>query len=172
MYFAHELKKARRKMSFTQRELGVKVGVDQSRISSYESGEYVPSDIAASISRVLKSPRLRLALSSEVGADIVNIPPLMNVNEDVVNVLDVVIEEAEEVIIAGKRLKKMIRNKSSRLDFTEIEFDEVLELEEQIADLIPCVKLHFIRMVEVFDLDLTRVEKRMKSKLKRKKLIN
>lgn len=172
MCFGNMLKQVRNDNNMTQKTLAHMVGVDQSRISAYESGEIVPNDIAINIIKVLNSPRLTMALSSERKSEVVNIPSLNNVNENVVNVLDVVMEEAEEVLIAGKALKKIIRNKKNKEDFTNLEMEQVMILEEQIADLLPCVRLHFVTMAEVFGLDIGRIEKRMINKLKRKKLIN
>lgn len=172
MNFAHMLKKVRVENNVTQKYLALEVGVDQSRISAYENGEEIPNDVALNIIKVLNSPRLSLAYSGLRKSEVVNVPMPNNVNDDVVNVLDVVMEEAEEVLEAGKLLKKIIRNKKCREDFTDLEMERVLELEEQIADLIPCIKMHFVRMAEAFDLDIRRLEKRMYSKMKRKNLIN
>lgn len=172
MNFAHMLKKVRTESQMTQKGLALEVGVDQSRISAYENGEEIPNDVALNIISVLNSPRLSLAFSIERRSEVVNIPTPDNVNDDVVNVLDVVMEEAEEVLVAGKLLKKIIRNKKCRADFTDQEMDQVLELEEQIADLIPCIRLHFVRMAEAFDLDIKRLEQRMYLKFKRKHLID
>jgi len=172
MSFGHELRKVRKERNMTQLALASCVGVDQSRISAYESGEDVPGDIVSNLSRILNSPRLSVAYAAEKRVDVINIPTLVNVNEDVINVLDVVMEEAEEVLTAGKMLKKLIRNKKSKEDFTDMEMEKVLQYEEQIADLIPCLRLHFIRMAEVFDLDIKRVEQRMVMKLKRLNLLN
>lgn len=171
MSFANKLKETRKSKGFSQKELAFKVGVDQSRISAYEAGDDIPNDVAMNIIQVLNSPRLSLEYSSQMKSDVINMPTLNNVNEDVVNVLDVVMEEAEEVIDAGKKLKKLIRNKTSREDFTDFEFEEVLKLEEQVADLMPCLRLHFVVMAEVFDMNIERLEKRMIMKFKKKKLI-
>lgn len=171
MCFATKLREVRKERKMTQRTLANEVGVDQTRISAYESGEEVPSDIAINIIRVLNSPRLSLALSATKRSEVINIPILNNVNEEVVNVLDVVIEEADELITAGNKLKKIIRNKKSKEDFEDHEIEEVLKLEEQVADLIPCLRLHFVTMAETFDLDIDRLEKRMVMKYKRKKYI-
>lgn len=171
MDFANMLKKIRLERSITQKLLALEVGVDQSRISAYENGEEIPNDVALNIINVLNSPRLSLAFSDLRKSDVVNIPMPSNINDDVVNVLDVVMEEAAEILEAGNSLKKVIRNKKCREDFTDQEMDDVLELEEQIADLIPCIKMHFVRMAEIFDLDISRLEKRMYAKMKRKKLI-
>lgn len=172
MSFGHELKRVRKEHNMTQLALARCVGVDQSRISAYEAGEEVPGDIVSNLAKVLNSPRLSVAYAADKRVDVINIPTLVNANEDVVNVLDVVMEEAEEVLEAGKKLKKLIRNKRSKEDFTEIEMEKVFMYEEQIADLIPCIRLHFVRMAEVFDLDISRVEQRMIMKLKRLNLLN
>ena len=171
MNFANMLKKIRVDRGFTQKFLAIEVGVDQSRISAYENGEDIPNDVALNIINVLNSPRLSLAFSDLRKSDVVNIPMPHNINDDVVNVLDVVMEEASEILEAGNSIKKIIRNKKSKSDFTEQEMEDVLELEEQIADLIPCIKMHFVRMAEVFDLDIGRLEKRMIMKFKKKKLL-
>jgi transcriptional regulator with XRE-family HTH domain len=172
MSFAHILKEIRKTKNMTQRSLALEVGIDQSRISAYEAGEEIPNDIALNIIKVLNSPRLSLAFSDLRKSEVINIPTPTNINDDVVNVLDVVIEEAEELIVAGAALKRIIRNKKCEGDFTDIEMDEVLKLEEQIADLIPCLRIHFIRMAECFNLDISRLESRMFYKFKSKNLIN
>lgn len=165
------LRAIRTESGFTQRQLANEVGVDQSRISAYENGEDIPADIAVNISRVLKSPRLKQAISISKKSQVVSVPILNNVNEDPVVILDSLIEEAEEMIEASKKLKKLIRNKKNHIDFTDMELDLVLELEEQIADIIPCTQLHFIRMAECYKIDLDRVESRMLMKLKKKKYL-
>ncbi len=171
MCFANKLREVRKEKGFTQKSLAKEVGIDQSRVSAYEAGEDIPNDIIINIIKVLNSPRLTLEYASKMHSEVVNIPTLNNVNEDVVNVLDVVMEEAEEMIAAGRRLKKIIRNKRTRSDFEESELEEVLELEEQIADLIPCLRLHFITMSENFDFDIAKLEKRMEMKLREKNLL-
>ena len=162
------LKKIRTEAGLTQRQLANEIGIDQSRISAYENGEYIPADLAVSISRVLKSPRLKHEMSIDKKIQVLSIPILNNVNEDPVVIIDSLIEEANELIESSIALKKMIRNKRSALDLVAMEVEKILELEEQIADIIPCVQLHFVRMAECFALDLDRVEKRMLMKLKKK----
>lgn len=172
MSFANVLREQRELAAVTQKQIAHAVGVDQSRISAYENGAEVPTDIAINIIKYLNSPRLSLALSADRRSEVINVPLPNRVNEDVVNVLDVVMEEAEEVLTAGRELKKMIRNKSSRSDLTDIEYNRMLQLEEQIADLVPCLRMHFVRMAEVFDLDIKRVESRLVLKFKQKKIMN
>lgn len=163
------LKEIRKNAGFTQRTLANEVGVDQSRISAYERGEDIPADVAVNISRVLNSPRLKQAISFEKKSQVVCIPLLNNVNEDPVVIIDSLIEEAEELIESAIILKKLIRNKKGPEDIEPFELEKILDLEEQIADIIPCTQLHFIRMAEVFKLDIGRIENKMIMKLKKKK---
>lgn len=168
----HEiLKETRVNAGLTQRQLASKVNVAQCRISAYENGESIPNDIAIEISRALKSPRLRQAISYELRNQIISIPILNNVNDDPIVVLDSLVEEAGELIESSMKLKKLIRNKTSFENLTEVELEKIMSFEEQIADIIPAVQLHFVRMAEIFDLDISRIEKRMLMKLKKKKYI-
>jgi len=98
-------------------------------------------------------------------------PFLNNVDDNEVVVLDAVIEEAQELIVNAMALKKIIRNKKSRDDFTLSEWECLVKCEEQIADLFPALKLHFVVMAEKFELDLERISLILKAKFKRKKYI-
>lgn len=169
MSLANILRQIRTEVGFTQRALANEVGVDQSRISAYERGEEIPADVAVNISRVLKSPRLKQAISIEKKSQVVCIPMLNNVNEDPVVIIDSLIEEAEELIESAIKLKKIIRNKKGPDDIEEFELEKIMNFEEQIADILPCTQLHFIRMAEIFKLDIGRLESKMLMKLKRKK---
>lgn len=165
------LKQTRLAAGMTQRALANEVNVAQCRISSYENGEDIPIDIAVKISRVLKSPRLRQAISCAEKDQIISIPILNNVNDDPAVILDSLVEEAGEMIESSMKLKKIIRNRNTLDDLTEVELENVMAFEEQIADIIPAVQLHFIRMAEIFGLDISRIEKRMIMKLKKKKYL-
>lgn len=171
MSYGRILKQERKKKGYSQEALGKVVGIDQSRISEFESGHEIPTDIAVKISNTLNSPRLKLAYTIDYGCELISIPYLDNVNEEVGTVIDVIIEESEEVVLAGKELKKLIRNKKSLDQLSPVELERVFYLEEQIADLIPCLRLHFVLMAEVFNLDIEKLEKRLFMKLKKKKLI-
>jgi transcriptional regulator with XRE-family HTH domain len=172
MSYGRILKLERLKKGYTQEALGLLVGIDQSRISAFETGSEIPTDIAAKISTLFNSPRLKLAYSIDYGCELISIPYLDRVNEDVATVIDVIIEESEEVIIAGKELKKIVRNKKSADQLSTAEIERIFYLEEQIADLIPCLRLHFVLMAEVFDLDISKLERRLLTKFKEKRLIS
>jgi transcriptional regulator with XRE-family HTH domain len=172
MSYGRVLKLERLKKGYTQEALGLLVGIDQSRISAFETGSEIPTDIASRISTLFNSPRLKLAYSIDYGCELISIPYLDCVNEDVATVIDVIIEESEEVVVAGKELKKLIRNKKSADELSAIEIERIFYLEEQIADLIPCLRLHFVLMAEVFDLDISKLERRLLMKFKNKKFIS
>ncbi|BEP28788.1 helix-turn-helix transcriptional regulator [Helicovermis profundi] len=171
MSFSDILKEVRKSKGITQLDLAGRVGVNQTRISAYESGEEVPFDLAINIMHVLNSPRLMMEYAYERNSEVINIPTLNNVNDDAATVIDVLIEESEELIVAAKQLKKIVRNKKGPDDINEFEMEEILRLEEQLADLFPCLRLQFIRMAEQYNLDISRVESKLLMKLKRKKLI-
>lgn len=172
MAFYELLKAARESSPFTQCELAMRVGVSQSNFSKYENGlRPIPDDIAIATIEALKNPRLKVEYSLDKKAELLNIPLLNNVDENVVTVIDALIEESEELLVNARALKKLVRNKKSSEDFTLSEWDVVMKCEEQIADVIPALKLHFITMAEKFNLDPNRLALILKAKFKRKKYL-
>lgn len=172
MSFQEVLKATRDVSPYSQKEIGLMVGVGQSAWSKYENGtKPIPDDVAIKAMEILKNPRLKIAYESEKQSDLISMPFLNNVDENAVVILDAVIEEAEELIINARALKKIIRNKKCREDFTLSEWECLVKCEEQIADLIPALKLHFVVMAERFGLDLNRISLILKAKFKRKKYI-
>ena len=172
MAFYELLKEARELSSFTQGSIASLVGVSQSNWSKYENGQRpIPDDVAIMAIDVLKNPRLKVEYSLDKRAGLLNIPLLNNVDENAVTVLDALIEESEELLINARALKRVIRNKKTNEDFSQSEWAIVMKCEEQIADVIPALKLHFITMAENFNLDPNRLALILKAKFKRKKYI-
>lgn len=154
---------------YSQQELAVIVGTTQSNMSKYELGEYpIPDDIAQRMIKELKSLRLKVAYKMEKQASIISMPLLNNVDENPTVLLDVLVEEAKEMIASALVLKKLIRNKKSRDQFTDSEWQQVLKCEEQIADLSPALDLHFVVMHEIFDLDSNQLSLIIQEKCKSK----
>lgn len=167
----HEaMKAARERRDYSQQSLAVLIGSTQGNMSKYELGDRtIPDDIALSAIRVLRDPRLLVAYEHEKQSNLINMPLLNNVDENAVVILDVLVEEAEELIASAQALKKLLRNKKSREDFSQSEWQQLVKCEEQIADLSPAMKLHFVVMAEQFDLDLERLSLSLKAKCKTKK---
>lgn len=172
MPFINLVKETRQAMNLTQNDVALKIGVSQGAWSRYESRELpVPSDVANKLTTVLKSPRIKAEYAYQEKGALFNVPLLNNVDDNPVVVVDSLMKEARELIDHCEELKKLLRNKRCRENLTDIEWGRVLCCEEQIADMFPALKLHFIKMVEVFDLDLERLEKVIQLKLKTKKYI-
>ena len=172
MAFINLVKETRRTMNLTQRDLALSIGVSQGMWSRYESGELIiPNDIANKLSKVLKNPRIKAEYVYQEKGALFNVPLLNNVDDNSIVVLDSLIEEAEELIEHSKELKKILKNKRSRDDLLDSDWNRIMICEEQIADIFPALKLHFIKMVEEFDMDLEQLEKIIQVKLKTRKYI-
>ncbi len=172
MGFVEELRLARGRMGLTQNVLAAKIGVSQSNWSKYESGEIpIPGDVALKVLEVLNDSRLKTVFQYERKLGVLNLPVLTEVDENPYTVLNVVIEEAEELLSNAESLKKMIRNKKEGHGFTEAEWQRIFVYEEQICDVVLAINTHLIRMKEVYGLDLSRLEKRLCMKLEMKKYV-
>lgn len=155
---------------YSQSDVAVRVGTTQSNISKYELGlSPIPDDIAKRLIDLYGSARLKVAYETEKQSSIINIPLLNNVDEHPLVVLDTLIQEARELIENALVLKNTIRNKKSRDDFTDSEWNVVVKCEEQIADLSPALKLHFVVMEEWFNIDLRQISLILQAKCKTKK---
>ncbi len=170
--FNEMLKSFRNNGGYSQTQIADYVGVTQSTYSKYESGELpIPDDVVRSSIDFFKSPRLAAQAQSEKGLGVINIPILNNINDNTVAVLDSLIEEATEMIVFASELKKLVRNKKSIVDLTNIEIETIHKCEEQIADLYPALTLHFITMNEQLGVNLKMVENQMINKLRMKKYL-
>lgn len=166
------VKKAREERGYSQGFLSSSVGIAQSTWSKYESCKVpMPNDIAHRAIQILQSHRTKAEYNFNQRIEFFNVPVLNNVDENSVVILDSLIEELEEAIESCKELKRLLRNKRNREHITENEWDKVLICEEQIADLKPAIKLHQIKMIEDFDMDLEKLEKIIQIKLKTKNYI-
>jgi transcriptional regulator with XRE-family HTH domain len=170
--FLDALKETRERYDITQTEIARAVGVSKSAWSRYEKREIkMPRDVSENAIKYLGDARLKAIYAYEQKTEYLNAPFLDNVDENPSTVLWALIEEAEELVDSSKKLEKLIRNKSSKEDFSKSEWEDLVEYEMQIADLIPALKLHFVRMNEKFDLDLDLLELKLKNKLRSKKYI-
>jgi transcriptional regulator with XRE-family HTH domain len=169
MSFPEALRESRIRRNLTQKAIGNIAGVEQSVFSKYENGiRPFPDDVAIKSMRFLKDPRLKIAYEYEKQSNIINMPLLNNVDENAVVVLDVFMEEATEAIESAKKLKKLVRNKKSRNDFSDGEWAQYMDEVEQIADLSPAMKVLFVAMAEQHGLDPDVISLRLKAKCKSK----
>ncbi len=153
----------------TQNILAAKVGVSQANWSKYETGELdMPEDVVLRTLTILDDARLKAVYQHERGTGVFNMPVLTCIDENPYTVLNVVIEEAEEMIQSAESLKKLIRNKLCHQEIPEKDWIEIMKCEEQICDVQLALQIHLIRMHEVYGLDLKRLEARMMAKLRDK----
>lgn len=172
MNFLEQLKVVRLEQCMTQSILAAKVGVSQANWSKYETGELdMPEDIVLKTLTILADARLKAVYQYERGTGVFNMPVLTGIDENPYTVLNVVIEEAEEMIRSAESLKKLIRNKMCSQEISDRDWLEIMKCEEQICDVQLALQIHLIRMHEVYGLDLKRLESRMITKLHDKKYI-
>lgn len=172
MAFVSLVRETRQAMNLTQRDVALNIGVSQGMWSRYENGELpIPIDIANQLTKVFKNPRIKAEYVYQERGALFNVPLLNNVDDNSIVVLDSLIKEAGELIEHCRELKIILRNKRSREDLSDLEWDRIMSCEEQVADIFPALKLHFIKMVEEFDMDLEQLEKIVQAKLKTKKYI-
>lgn len=171
MKFGELLKDIRAKPGLSQKDMARMVGVTQATWSMYESGKLrIPDDILSSLTAKLKDPRLTAYFVFDRKRELFNSPMLDNVDDNPIVVLDCMIEEAAELIESASMLKKLLRNKE-REDLTEKEVESMIFGEEQIVDLLPCIKLNLVRMNEIYGLDLQALEEKVNLKYKYKKYV-
>ncbi|MBB6218217.1 transcriptional regulator with XRE-family HTH domain [Anaerosolibacter carboniphilus] len=169
MCVAELVKETRLMVGIQQIAIAGQVGVTQATWSKYENKELpMPDDVVERAAAVLNSPRIIAEHLYEKGSEFFNVPVLNNVDDNVLVVLDSLIEESAELIKHTQTLKKLLKNKKSRDQFSSQQWEEVMSAEEQIADVLPAIKLHFITMAEQFELDIKSLEKRMNRKLRSK----
>lgn len=168
MSFSNELLIQRKKVGMSQTELARRIGVTQSTISDYESGRDVPVDNAFRMARVLESDRLLAEFCYEYKTGFFNVPVLNKVDDHSVVGMGVLIEEAAELISSIEKLRKLVVNKRDRREFTKDEWEQLLQHEMQIIDIMPAIQMHLIEMSEMFDLDLQNLEHRLELKMSMK----
>ncbi|MDF2545798.1 MAG: hypothetical protein K0R93_696 [Anaerosolibacter sp.] len=169
MCFVELIRTTRIQNGLSQVEIASQVGVTQAAWSKYESKERrIPDDIAQKVAEIFHSPRLINEYLYEKRAEFFNVPILDNVDDNVIVVLDTVIEEAAELIKHSQQLKRLLKNKKSGDQIPKHDWEEIMKAEEQIADLIPAIKLNFVVMVEKFGMDIKSLEDRLNRKLKMK----
>lgn len=162
------LKKERKRRGMTQQQLADLIpGLTRSSISKYESGGNIPNYNMEKIIEVLKSPRLKLAVSGTV----INSPLLDNVDLSPLATQQKMLEELKETIDSLKSFNLINKLNSRDLNDEEREslFKDVLV---QVCDLDICSSLFMASMAENFDIDIHRLEKHEINKMKNKGYIS
>jgi len=162
------LKSERKRKGMTQKQLANLIpGLTRSSISKYESSGNIPQYNIEKIIEILKSPRLKLAVSGTVVESIlldkVDLSPLATQQK--------MIEELEETLDSLKSISLINKLRADDLNDNEREvvFQEVLV---QICDLAICSNLFMTSMAENFNFDISKLEKHELNKMKKKGYIS
>lgn len=170
MSFTKQLREARDKMGYSQAELARRIGVSQSNYSKYETCDIrMPTDLVEKVVSLLNDPKLKIEYANEMRLGIFNIPLLNNIDDNYTTVLDSLVEELEEATISANAIKRITRNKKSQHELSKDEYILFFMHQLQIADLITALNFNFLKAVEVYGLDLKRLEKEAIMKYKSKK---
>lgn len=170
MCFATMVREVREEYNISQGEIARMCGVSQAVWSMYEMKKRpFPGDIAHRAAKILKNPRLLAEYVYENETEYFKVPVLNNVDDHLMTILNCIEEELEEAIAAVKRNKQLLKNKSKDEQFTESEWDKIIENEMQIVDVMPAIRLYHVRMEEMFSkYNLKDLEKRHIDKMKSK----
>lgn len=170
MCFATMVREVREEYSISQGEIARMCGVSQAVWSMYEMKKRpFPGDIAHRAAKILNNPRLLAEYVYENETEYFKVPVLNNVDDHLMTILNCIEEELEEAIDAVKRNKQLLKNKSKDEQFTESEWNKIIENEMQIVDVMPAIRLYHVRMEEMFGrYNLKELEKRHINKMKSK----
>lgn len=162
MCFATMVREVREEYNISQEEIARKCGVSQAVWSMYEMKKRpFPGDIAHRTAKILNNPRLLAEYVYENETEYFKVPILNNVDDHLMTILNCIEEELEEAITAVKRNKHLLKNKIKDEQFTEEEWDKIIENEMQIVDIMPAIRLYHVRMEEIFSrYNLKELEKR------------
>lgn len=165
MCFATTLKEIMQRQGIGQETLGKEVGASQTAISMYLNKKRpIPEDFALAVVRVLNDTRLLAEFSEEFGQAFFKVPVLDRIDDHHSTVMEALIEEQSESIRALQKMKKLIRNKQSKQDLTDQEFQDLKELEMQIVDVYVALQQHLISMSK-FGIDVKELERELARKM-------
>lgn len=170
MKFYERMKQLRISKGLSQSEIACLIGISQSNYSKYERGEVIiPHDISENVMTVLKEPRLKYEYQVNNKLGILNLPLLDNIDENYITVIDCLIEELHEAADSAEVIKKLLRNKKSKDEIGELDFELMCSHQLQIADVYMALNINFIKVAEQFGLDLVLMEKELVMKYRQKK---
>ncbi|PKL00042.1 MAG: hypothetical protein CVV56_07970 [Tenericutes bacterium HGW-Tenericutes-1] len=171
MCVATVIKEARESNKLTQDQMAYKFGVSRSTYSAYErKTRPIPDDLVLKIADEFNDQQIIAEFSYEKGTEFFNVPVLDNVDKYPQVVMDILIEEASEMIKALLQIKNIIKNKTRADQIGKDVFERLMEQEEQVGDVYTALKMHFITM-QKYGVNVKDVERRCVIKLRNKGLI-
>lgn len=165
MCFATLIKEEIKNKEIPQEQLGQVVGVSQTMVSKYlNKKQRIPEDVATGFIQYLNNPKLLAEFSEEYGQTFFSVPVLDLVDEHPMTIMEVLIEEASEMIRAVQKMKKLLKNKKVKDELKEEEFKELFDLEMQVVDMYPALQHHLISMAP-YGITITDLEQRTRKKM-------
>lgn len=168
MCFITSLKREISKHHMSQKEFGKVINASQTQVSRYLNLEIeIPQECAMKAVQYFKSPELLAEYAEEYGRAFFNIPVLDMADQHPMTVLEFMVEESSEAIKAVQVTKRLIRNKNSKEDLSNEEYDLLMDQMEQMADLFVTLQMLFISMRR-FGVLIKAIERRIREKMFRK----
>jgi len=171
MPVAERLKEHRERENLTQTQMANLINVSRSTYGAYERGtRTIPDDVIAKAVNEFENPEILAEFAYDRGTEFFNVPVLDNVDKHPLVVIDVLIEEASEMIKALMQIRRAIKNKHSADQIKKEDFKVLMEHEEQVGDVYAALKMHFVTMSK-FGVNVKDVERMCIRKLINKHFI-
>ncbi len=160
-------KEARKMAGFSTEEAALRTNVAVRTLMKYESGDIKPSpDIVLKMAKMYKQPWLtqHYCKQCEIG-QAYSYEVLNNVDLSISGILMSLQDEMEEAIKVFPKMRKVVRNKNVREDFTEDEWNDFIISMGEWIDLehnIECLKIAFNKFMDVAELIKIHNEKCIK----------
>lgn len=151
------------------KELASIGGVSPCAISRYGLGDrQIPEDVVVNLANG-GYDELKLAYLAEKKLDIVNVPNMNNIDDNIQTmILRLAGEEIPEAVQALNNISKLTMNKKFLL---AQEMDQLYKEVEQVVDLIPGIKTFLIRLKQMYSIDLQRIDQAECEKFKQRNYV-
>ncbi|MCR3760298.1 helix-turn-helix domain-containing protein [Clostridium felsineum] len=151
----------------TYSEMAKLAGVSPSTMCRYALGNReVSDDIIVNLANNGGFDELKLAYLSEKKLDIINVPIMNNIDDNIQTMIfRIISKEIVEAVEAFKNISRLTMNKRT---LNNQEMDLLYDYVEQVVDLIPGIKTFLIRLKRVYGLDLQKVDNKECKKFKQR----
>jgi hypothetical protein len=167
---AKTLKGIQRCNKIPNKQIAEWAGVSESAASRYGIGDRnIPEDVIVNIARNGGLDELKIAYRAEKRLGLINVPLMNNIDDNIqCMILRIMTEEIPEAVEALKRISSLTMNKKE-LNMNEIEV--LYKQMEQVADLIPGIETFFIRLKQIFNISLEKIDLIECEKFKQKQYV-
>lgn len=154
---AQTLKKLQESTGVTCRKLASFAGVSPSAISRYGVGSRnIPEDVIVNLAKQPGMEELKIAYLAEKKLDIINTPILNGIDDNIQTMIfRFVDKEIPEAIEALHNISKLTMNKKM---LSEEDLEQLYKDIEQVIDLIPGFKTFLVRLNQIYNINLERID--------------